>query len=414
VTPDQFAQLLKDAMGLDVASVGPTALERAVDERRRARGCADLSSYWRCVRSSPEELQHLIDAAAVTETWFFRDARALDALCARAAAASRGDTPLRILSVPCSTGEEPYSVAMALLDAGVDPARVRVDAFDISARALEHARQGLYRPSAFRGAETSRRDRYFDRAGDRFAIGEGVRRCVRFARGNLLAPDFLASVEPYDFVFCRNVLIYFDVDTQRRAVAALARALKPDGLLFVGPSESGVLLSLGFASARIPLAFAFQHAAPAAPSPPPVPRAPVPIRPRPRPLVPPPSAAAPLRAPARSEARTETLVRGHSRPARLDEARRLADEGRLVEAAVRCNEELQQAGPSAEAFYLLGLVRDASGNHAEAASYYRKVLYLDPAHTEALGHLALLVEAAGNAAEARLLRDRIARLSRGR
>ena len=94
----------------------------------------------------------------------------------------------------------------------------------------------------------------------------------------------------------------------------------------------------------------------------------------------------------------------------IDEAMRLADQGHFVEAATCCEEHLRQHGPSAAAFYLLGLVRDATGNHAEAAAYYRKALYLDPNHYETQIHLALLMEKQGDAAGAQVLRNRARRL----
>jgi len=94
----------------------------------------------------------------------------------------------------------------------------------------------------------------------------------------------------------------------------------------------------------------------------------------------------------------------------IDEATRLADQGRLVEATACCEEHLRQHGPSANAFHLMGLVRDATGNQPEASDYYRKALYLDPNHHEALIHLALLMEKKGNTAGAQLLRNRARRL----
>ena len=94
----------------------------------------------------------------------------------------------------------------------------------------------------------------------------------------------------------------------------------------------------------------------------------------------------------------------------MDEAARLADQGRFVEAAKCCETYVLKNGPSAQAFYLMGLVRDATGNHPEATTYYRKALYLDPDHHEALIHLALLMEQQGSATDARALRDRVRRV----
>jgi len=236
---------------------------------------------------------------------------------------------------------------------------------------------------------------------------------VRFRHGNLLE-GLTAEAELYDVIFCRNVLIYFDRATQDRAIAVLKRLLKPRGWLFVGPSETALLSDHGFISANLPLAFAFHKGpvavgdtkmlravhAPDTParSPKPV-AAPLPPAARPR-LVPTPAAIP--RPPAPAEA-----------PTGIDRARRLADQGHLAEAAAHCEAHLRQHGPSAEVFHLLGLVRDASGNAEDAAEQYRKALYLEPDHHEALIHLALLLRKRGDETGAQRLQLRASRLHQG-
>src|SRR5437899_821468 len=110
----RFEALLKHTMGLDVASIGPAMIERAVRERLATSGAIDLDAYWQLVQTSETELQALIEAVIVPETWFFRDREAIEALARLAWEQSlRTQRPLRLLSLPCSTGEEPYSIAMA-------------------------------------------------------------------------------------------------------------------------------------------------------------------------------------------------------------------------------------------------------------------------------------------------------------
>ena len=113
--------LLKERIGLDAASVGRGTIERAVEERRQAMGADDPATYWNLLHAVPDELQALIESVVVPETWFFRHREALLALARFAAQRvfGAGEPMLRILSLPCSTGEEPYSIAMALLDAGM-------------------------------------------------------------------------------------------------------------------------------------------------------------------------------------------------------------------------------------------------------------------------------------------------------
>ena len=410
--PDlDFNGLLKQAMGLDAASIGSAAVERAVQERMSSCKLDSPQAYWEHVGSSNAELQELIEAVVVPETWFFRDREAFVALGRMALEEwlpAHAQGTLRVLSLPCSTGEEPYSIAMALLDAGLPANRFAIDAIDISERALEQARRALYGRNSFRGNELGFRDRHFTASGQRHGLSDAIMQRVRFMQGNMFAAEFLPGTELYDIVFCRNVLIYFDRPTQDRAIRLLERLLTPTGMLFVAPSETGLLFSHGFISAKVPLAFAFRKPGPATPSPKPAaPRPPATHARPPHGLVS--KAPAPAHPPAKP-ATAPVLTPAMVAMSGLEEATRLADQGLLVDAARVCEENLKQHGPSAQAFFLLGLVRDTAGNSPDAARYYRKALYLDPNHQETLLHMAFLEEKQGNPAGAQLLHGRRLRL----
>jgi Methylase of chemotaxis methyl-accepting proteins len=211
-----IADKLKAVMGLDMATVGSSLIERVVRERMAALGIADDGHYLARLQGSAAELQALIELAVVPETWFFRDREAIFAVArlARERLLAQPDVPVRILSLPCSTGEEPYSVAMALLEAGVMPSQFVIDAYDIRTRSLEIAAAGVYGRNSFRGQALGFRDRHFMTVEQGWQLEEAIRRQVRFAPGNLLAPDLLRQAAPYDFIFCRNVLIYFEREVQ--------------------------------------------------------------------------------------------------------------------------------------------------------------------------------------------------------
>jgi chemotaxis protein methyltransferase WspC len=412
----ELKRLLKEATGLDAASIGSSAVERAAQARAAAHAI-DARSYLELVRISATELQALIEAVVVPETWFFRDREAFAALGRMALDHGLRSPPpetLRLLSLPCSTGEEPYSMAMALLDAGVPAEHFRIDAVDISTQALAHAERGVYGKNSFRGTELEFRERYFETTAQGQRMRDSVRLAVHFQQGNLFTTDVLSEAEIYDVVFCRNLLIYFDSATQNRAVEALRRLLRPEGVLFVGPSEAGLLLNYEFTPVKVPLAFAFRkaHATPRA-------AAAASTKSIERRVARPKVAAtrATLRLPASSTAPRESAqpaVALESVPVSpergLRDASSLADQGRLVEAALACEAHLRQHGPSVEAFHLLGLIRAAVGNLAEARECYRKALYLDQNHHETLLHLALLLEKQGDIASAQVLRNRLQRL----
>ena len=404
---------LKAVMGLDAASIGSPAVARAVAERMEGTRLTREEDYLHHLRASSAEQQALIEAVVVPETWFFRDPEAFRALTTvawpqweKADGAERGGR-FRVLSLPCSTGEEPYSVAMALLDAGVPADRFVVEAVDISERAVARARQGQYGRNSFRGEDLSFRERHFEPQNGRWSVRAGIAAQVRFGVGNLFDDGFLADRERFDVIFCRNVLIYFDRPTQDRALAVLRRLLRPDGHVFVGPSETNLMRDHDFTPVRFPLAFCFSAASAEAREPvrPVMRREPRgAVAPRPFKRIYPPSTAVPRRAVAPGPAPVAGPVRNA-----LEQAARLADQGHLAEAAQQCEVHLQSHGPSAGAYYLLGLVRDAAGNSAEAIGFYRKAIYLEPRHHEALLHLAYLMEKQGDVAAAQVLNDRARR-----
>jgi chemotaxis protein methyltransferase WspC len=412
-----FGDLLKQSIGLDAGSIGVSAIERAVQTRQLACEGCDRAAYWRRLQGNAAELQALIEAVVIPETWFFRDGEALAAVARMAREQWLGapeTAVIRLLSVPSSTGEEPYSMAMALLDAGVPAERFRIDAVDVSARVLVCAEQATYGRNSFRGRDLTFRDRYFEPGAHGHRLKDSVRRQVHFQQGNILAWDFLMGGEPYDAVFCRNLLIYFDRETQDRAIFVLKRLLKKSGVLFVAPSETGMLLNHDFESAKVPLAFAFHKRAAAAGRAPKPPR----LRPAHRPPV---AASRPAlseaegpalskaEGPALSEAEGPAAAPSQAAKVALDEAVRLADLGRVAEAAACCDDQFLQHGPSAGLFHLKGLLSESVGDSLGACSFYRKALYLDPAHHDTLIHLALLVEQQGDVPGAKVLKDRARR-----
>ena len=410
MAPIDFENLLKKTMGLDSASVGSATIENAVRLRMAAVGLTQMEDYWEKLQTSHDELQELIEAVVVPETWFFRDPDAFTALTRLISEewlpAHRTET-LRLLSVPCCTGEEPYSMVMALLDSGLSQEQLKVDAVEISVRALIKARRGIYGANSFRGDNVAFRDRYFEQSPKGHSLVERLRGTVAFHHGNLLSSDFRAGSAPYDVIFCRNVLIYFDRETQERVMKILGRLLAPSGYLFVGPAEAFLAAASGFKSINQSMCFAFRKnrldpaepAGPVRPRPalrfksPPRLTEPHTFKPR---IIPPPLPAPPV-----------------SLTIDLATARRLGDAGKFSEAADLCEAFLKQQGPTTEAYHLLGLVKEAMGDLKRAAECYRKALYLEPNHSVTLLHLALLSDKQGDSAAAQRLRDRARRVEKG-
>ena len=252
----QIAALLAQKIGLDANSVGLSVIDQAVRQRQAATDVHDLSDYCQRLRGSEQELNALVEAVVVPETWFFRDTAAFTTmthLVREEGLVARPDQPLRLLSLPCSTGEEPYSMSIALLEAGVPAAHFHIDAIDVSAGNIATATSAIYGQNAFRSRELGFRSRHFEMLpGGRHRLSEPVRQQVRFLVGNVLDPALLLGTALYNVVFCRNLLIYFGRATQELALQNLARLLMPNGLLFVGPAETGLPQRPNFIWAKLP------------------------------------------------------------------------------------------------------------------------------------------------------------------
>ena len=417
----EFEELIKRRTGIAAETLGASTIESALKRRLQACELKDTTAYLERLRGSEAEMQALIDEVVVPETWFFRNREAFDALAREAPAKwSQSEGSLRLLSLPCSTGEEPYSMSMALLDVGIPASAFTVDAVDICAQSIALARAAQYGSNSFRGKLLEFRDRYFSKQDKLFSVADQVKKLVYFRLGNMLNPHFMPESGVYDFIFCRNVLIYFDRETQDKAVKVLERLLKKNGVLFVGPSESGLLLEHNFASAQWPLAFAFVKKALVAPM----------VKPlTTKPAIATPAMAAqrkmPAPAPATLAAVKAKLVAKPAAPlaektqatpatslaSSLSEISTLADKGQLKEALFQCDALMRSSGQSVQVFHLMALLHDASGNIGLAEQFYRKVLYLDPRHSEAIAHFAYLLEKRGDSAAAATLRKRLQRLS---
>jgi len=404
--------LLQEKIGLDAASVGSTSIERTLRLRMKSLGVKRPEDYLEVLETNPGEWEELVESVIVTETWFFRDRDPFTVFVQLALEHLARTTArrLRVLSIPCSSGEEPYSLAMALLDANLSAERFKIDGVDISARAIARARKGFYGKNSFRGKHLDFQERHFHATKEGYLLDARVRDCVEFQHANLLDDNFLAGYDPYDFIFCRNLLIYFDRETQAAALGKLNRFLSPQGTLFVGPAELPLATKHGFVSANVPMAFACRkgnaRVAPLVSKRQRLARAIRPVE-----TAPPPRHLPPPTMPVSHAATPVAPVRQAEPPALADlaAARQMADSGKLEEAAAICELHIRHQGPTAQAFYLLGLVRDACGD-PQALDYYRKALYLEPDHYETLLQMALLMEKIGDSASAKQFKRRAQRI----
>lgn len=252
-----LAGILRSHCGLHFGSESRYLLERRLGRRLVELGLRSFTSYHYALRSDTSgegELAWAIDHLTTNETYFLRERQQLEALVQeilpslQARRGGREGGAVSIWCAGCSSGEEPYSIVMLAAEAGLEPGRdLRVYASDISRQMLHKARRGLYREASFRQTEPWLRQKYFVEKDGQFRIADEVKRHVNFAHLNLLDERRIALLGVLDVVLCRNVIIYFDLETKRRVVGIFHDKLRPGGYLLLGHSESLINLSTDFA-----------------------------------------------------------------------------------------------------------------------------------------------------------------------
>jgi len=235
---ERVRELIRAKAGIDLSTAKQNMVYSRLSRRLRECGHTSFRSYLDSLRSAPEsEWQQFINCLTTNLTSFFRESHHFDTLASELQRSTRG--PLRIWSCAASTGEEPYSIAMVVEESRVS-AQVSIDASDIDTQVLATAQEGTYHLDNAQSLGETRLRRFFLKGSGansgRVRVKPELRARVNFRSFNLLSPVWPA--QRYDFIFCRNVMIYFDRETQRKVLQRLHQAMVPQGVLFVGHSEN--------------------------------------------------------------------------------------------------------------------------------------------------------------------------------
>jgi chemotaxis protein methyltransferase CheR len=410
----RLSRFIADRFGLHFPPKRWRDLERRVGQAARDFGCSETEA---CVEwlltapLTPEQTGVLVRQLTIGETYFFREKSSFEHLestiLPALIAARRGrERRLRLWSAGCSTGEEPYSLAILLSRLLPDLAEwhVTILATDLNPAALAKAARGSYRDWSFRGTPPWLRDRYFRKSGEGdFVIADAIRAMVTFAPLNLAQdcyPSLLTNTNAMDVIFCRNVLMYFVPEEALRVIGSLHRALLPGGWLAVSPCETSHQLFREFETVSFPGAIFYRNAGEApplqagraqvVPSESPFPSQPAPL-PLP-PAAPFETASAACEREEKGDATPAAMRPGDERAARVATdaatlARSLANQGRLSEALVWADKALVAAKLDPELHYLRATIHQELGDEAEAVAALKRALYLD--HDFALAHFAL-------------------------
>ena len=241
----RIRRMVRERLGIALAESKRELVYGRLSRRLRALKLRDFRAYLERIESGDaEELQHFCNAITTHLTSFFRERHHFDFLAQQLLPALErcdgGTRRMRLWSAGCSTGEEPYSIAIVLLEhmRYLRNWDIRILATDIDTNVLSHARSGRYSVERLERMESERLLRWFERTpdGEQFVVSDELKRLITFKALNLM--DEWPMKGPIDVIFCRNVVIYFDRETQRQIVARMAALQRPDDHLILGHSES--------------------------------------------------------------------------------------------------------------------------------------------------------------------------------
>lgn len=268
----RFAEYFYKRTGIHFAAGKRYFVDKRIDTCIRNSAYDTFASWFAALRMSDkgDMLQELINQLTVNETYFLREDYQFDAMLSTvlpAVLTARGGLnrivgPVKILSLPCSTGEEPYSIALRLLEEWehIDHVDVEIHGADIDSEVLAKAAHASYGERSVQRVPKSWLSKYFVAVGaGRFQVDEGIRSAVTLHKMNICDTAAMRAFRDFDVVFCRNVLIYFDELSSRRAAENLYGALRPGGYLFLGHSESMSRISPIFTPTRLAEGLVYQR-----------------------------------------------------------------------------------------------------------------------------------------------------------
>lgn len=440
---DRIRAILEGHSGMSLVGARRADLLRvlaAVGEEERLRDLGELERALARPVSGPGLRDRLVARLTVPESSFFRDSAQIEALerhiLPELLADAGAARPVVIWSAGCSTGEEPYTLAILLdrIAPGSDGRRARIVATDINPKSLEHAGHGLYSDWSLRQTPQEVRDAYFEKKGRMHELAPRIRSRVTFARENLEgAEGGIVGPGEADLILCRNVMIYLRTDACERLAGRFHRALRRGGWLVVAPAELSSEVFRDFAVVPFPGAYLYRkdpahpqplartrEAAPPAPSPIPVaarqgggglPAAGAGIDLRSAEDV----RALLLRAPEEAPGLIAREVTRHpDLPIATWAAEALSASGRFEEARPWAERAIAADPVSAALHHRLGMILAELGDFDGATAAFRRCLYADPASLVGHFHLAELLHRAGNDTRARAARESLRRLLAGR
>jgi len=386
-------EYMQKTIGLNPDSLCQNIWLSSIHKRMKATNCQSVEEYFHEKLKGIKETQELVELLTIPETWFFREQEAFDYFkehLQKFYVDKPLAKPLHILCLPASTGEEPYSIAISLLDAGMRSGQFMIEGVDVSRQGLKFAERGCYGLNAFRKIQPQELSEHFVEGEEGYQIVDRIKKMVRFRYGNAMEPASILPGHTFDFIFCRNLLIYLTQDVQRQLLHYFRSSLEQNGRLILGAAELDKARHVGFIPEYSGKCCAFRK---------------------------------PLTEEKRLEEKQaffqrckngeliETMDAAMEKKSEMDqemrnEVKKMANEGRVDEALINIDSYLKKFPFDAKGYFLKGLIQHSRRNEAEAEEAFKNALYLDPKQKESLTYLSLIYTGRNEPEKAKLYKKR--------
>lgn len=385
---DRVIEMCITELGLGSHVLSLNEWQKIINNHIEQIGARNYESYYQSLNTSAACFQELIERVVIPETWFMREQEGLAYIAyyfSHLAQVSNSVIPFfSVLSLPCSTGEEPYSISMLLHDAGFSGIQYKIDAVDVSNKAIQTANRGIYGGNSFRNSPETFKHAYFEPEGEKLRVKNIFRKNVDFSCENVLRSKRWKTKGLYDVIVCRNFFLYLNKNAQKELADDFKQLLKPKGFVIVGSSELQIFKFLGFETFGNLKNCTMRLK-----------------------VTPPYVTITDSPSVSRIIHVSKKLQNQHLKLKKIfAKAKLAANQGCLHEALAYCREYLVYNSQDPEVYYLMGLIHHAEAKQEEAKDFLRKALYFDPNHYDTLMYMALLEEMNGESTQAMDLRKR--------
>jgi len=412
---EKILDFLSRLMGVDFESIGRKMVVNTIATSMRRANFVHFRDYFIHLENRPEEVLELIEELTIPETWFFRDGLPFEVLVKISIELLRSKAKINILSIPCSTGEEPYSIAMALLYKGIPRELFSIDAVDINSKSLAIARAGEYGSNSIRTNIEQYVRAYFLQSDSKYIISEEVKEQVNFYQENIVGKNFRQG-RKYDIIFFRNLLIYLSNDARIEVEKRFDELLTPKGYLFSGHSEVLYFSGKGYEIAEPPGAFYLRKSTGS------------PNKPLRRNLDAGTSVLFKQNAPKAKQEVIEEKQKSKNLNNPIPKEKSTESDVKIIDsqmirikhhiergendlALIDAMKLIDKGTSSKELYFLTGLAWENKFQKEHALQMYLKAIYLDPEDYDILIHIALIYEELNNSRQAKIYRERAGRIN---